>query len=87
MKRLNADISLAATATVTALFDSCHQLDTEPGDFRLVVCLLGIRQQPFKFMDTLLKVHPLFEIHGYFTLRPSLWAWARYFVPLIAPFS
>ncbi len=74
MKRHNGihQNTLAATTAVTALFDSCHQLDTEPGDFRLVVCLLGIRQQPFKFVDTLLKVHPLFKIHGYFTLRPSL---------------
>ena len=72
MKRLNADISLAATAAVAASLDSCHQLGTEASDLRLVVCLLGIRQQPFKFVDTLLKVDSLFEIHGYFTFKPSL---------------
>ena len=72
MKRLNADISLAATAAVAASLDSYHQLGTEASDLRLVVCLLGIRQQPFKFVDTLLKIHPLFKIHDYFTLRPSL---------------
>ena len=74
MKRHNGihQNTLAATTAVTALFDSRHQLGTKPVDLRLVVCLLGIRQQPFKFVDTLLKVHPLFKIHGYFTLRPSL---------------
>ena len=74
MKRHNGihQNTLAATTAVTALFDSNHQLDTEPGDFRLVVCLLGIRQQPFKSVDVLLKVDSLFEIHGYLTLRPSL---------------
>ena len=64
--------TLAETTAVTALFDSSHQLGTKPGDLRLVVYLLGKRQQPFEFVDTLLKVHPLFKIHGYFTLRPSL---------------
>ena len=72
MKRLNADISLAATAAVAALLDSRHQLGTESGDLRLVVCLLGIRQQSFKPVNALLKVDSLFEIHRYFTLRPSL---------------
>ena len=61
-----------ATAAVTTLLDSRHQLGTETGDLRLVVCLLGIRQQPFTFADTLLKVDSLFEVHGYFTFRPSL---------------
>lgn len=64
--------TLAATTAVTALFDSRHQLGTKPVDLRLVVCLLGIRQQSFKTVNPLLKVHPLFEIHGYLTLRPSL---------------
>ena len=72
MKRLNADISLAATATVTALFDRCRKLCAKPGDFRLVVRLLGIRQQSFKSVNALLKVDSLFEVHGYFTFRPSL---------------
>ena len=72
MKRLNADISLAATAIVTALFDRRRKLCAKPGDFRIVVRLLGIRQQPFKSVDVLLKVDSLFEVHGYFTFRPSL---------------
>ena len=72
MKRLNADISLAATAAVAALLDSRHQLGAEPGNLRLVTCLLGIRQQSFKSVNALLKIDSLFEIHGYFTLRPSL---------------
>ena len=72
MKRLNADISLAATATVTALFDRRRKLCAKPGDFRLVVRLLGIRQQSFKSVNALLKVDSLFEVHCYFTLRPSL---------------
>lgn len=74
MKRHNGihQNALSATAAVTTLFDSSHQLGTKPGDLQLVVCLLGKRQQPFKFADTLLKVHPLFKIHDYFTLRPSL---------------
>ena len=63
---------LAATAAVAALFDSYHQLGTETGYLRLVMCLLGIRQQSFKSVNTLLKVDSLFEIHGYFTFKPSL---------------
>ncbi len=62
----------ATTAAVTTLLDSCHQFGTETGYLRLVMCLLGIRQQSFKSVNALLKVHPLFKIHGYFTLRPSL---------------
>ena len=54
------------------MFDRCRKLCAKPGDFRLVVRLLGIRQQPFKSVDALLKVDSLFEVHGYFTFRPSL---------------
>ena len=63
---------LATTAAVAALLDSRHQLGAESGNLRLVMCLLGIRQQPFTFADTLLKVDSLFEVHGCFTFRPSL---------------
>lgn len=63
---------MSATAAVTALLDSRHQFGAESGNLRLIVCLLGIRQQPFKFVDTLLKVDSLFKIHDYFTFKPSL---------------
>ena len=72
LARLAPPTPSAATAAVAALFDSSHQLGTETGYLRLVVRLLGIRQQPFKSVDALLKVDSLFEVHGYFTLRPSL---------------
>ena len=74
MKRHNGihQNALSATAAVTTLFDSSHQLGTKPGDLQLVVWLLGIRQQPFTFADTLLKLDSLFEVHGYFTFRLSL---------------
>ena len=63
---------MSATTAVTALLDSRHQLGAEPNEFRLVVCLLGIRQQPFKTVDAFLKVDSLFKIHDYFTFKPSL---------------
>ena len=74
MKRHNGihQNALSATAAVATLFDCSCEFRPKAGYFRFVVCLLGIRQQPFKFADTLLKVHPLFKIHDYFTLRPSL---------------
>ena len=74
MKRHNGihQNTLAATTAVTTLFDSSHQLGTKPGDLQLVVCLLGIRQQSFKSVNALLKVDSLFDVHFYFTLRPSL---------------
>ncbi len=74
MKRHNGihQNTLAATTAVATLFDRSCEFRPKAGNLRLVVCLLGKRQQPFKFVDTLLMVHPLFEIHGYFTLRPSL---------------
>ena len=58
-----ASVPSATATTVTALFDCCRKLCAKPGYFRLVVCLLGIRQQPFKSVDALLKVDALFEIH------------------------
>ena len=64
---------LAATAAaIAALFYRCRKFCAETKHLRLIVCLLGIRQQPFKSVDALLKVDSLFEIHRYFTLRPSL---------------
>ena len=62
----------ATAAAITAQLDCGSKFCAKPDDFRLVVCLLGIRQQPFKFVDTFLKVHSLFKIHDYFTLSPSL---------------
>ena len=62
----------ATAATITAQLDCGSKFCAKPDDFWLVVCLLGIRQQPFTFADTLLKVDSLFEVHGYFTFRPSL---------------
>ena len=45
------------------MFDSSHQLGTEPGDFQLVLCSLGIRQQAFEFTHMLLMIDPLFKVH------------------------